>query len=237
MHQHIQSVRSSAGRIATALRTGPLDAPVRACPGWDLAELGRHIGFIHRWARLAATTGQAPDASTIEAPPAPEELADWVEAGAAALTDVFVDLDPAAPTWHPFPVPLVAGVWPRRQAQETLVHAWDAEDAIGAAGVLDPAIAADGIDEYFGVMIPRLMSRTGRTCPAGVVAVACTDTGTRVVARSHDGTAVVLDPGATPDVEISGRAEDVLLALWGRRPLAVPPAHPLADAWLAFGGN
>lgn len=237
MQQHIESVRLSAGRIATALRTGPLDAPVRACPGWDLAELGRHIGFIHRWARLAAITGEAPDAATIEAPPAGELLGDWVEAGAAALTEVFVDLDPTAPTWHPFPVAKVAGVWPRRQAQETLVHAWDAEDAIGAVGPLDPAIAADGIDEYFGVMIPRLMSRTGRTCPVGTLAVACTDTGARVIARSDDGTAVVVDPEATPEVEISGRSEDVLLALWGRRPLAGPPDHPLAAAWLSFGGN
>jgi uncharacterized protein (TIGR03083 family) len=237
MQQHIESVRSSAGRIAAALRTGSFDAPVRACPGWDLAELGRHIGFIHRWARLAAVTGAAPDAATIEAPPAPDGLADWVEAGARALTDVFVDLDPEAPTWHPFPVPLVAGVWPRRQAQETLIHAWDAEDAVGTAGPLDPAIAADGIDEYFGVMIPRLMSRTGRTCPAGVVAVRCTDTGTRVVAASADGTSVALAPDAAAEVEIVGRAEDVLLALWGRRPLAAAPAHPLAAAWLAFGGN
>ena len=237
MQLHIESVRSSAGRIAAALRTGPFDAPVRACPGWDLAELGRHIGFIHRWARLAAVTGAAPDAASIEPPPSAEGLADWVEAGARALTDVFADLDPAAPTWHPFPVPRVAGVWPRRQAQETLVHAWDAEDAIGATRPLDPVIAADGIDEYFGVMIPRLMSRTGRACPTGTVAVVCTDTGTRVVARSDDGSAVVVDPSATPDVEITGRAEDVLLALWGRRPLAAAPAHPVAGAWLAFGGN
>lgn len=134
MQQHIESVRLSAGRIATALRIGPLDAPVRACPGWDLAELGRHIGFIHRWARLAAITGEAPDAGgTIEAPPAGELLADWGGGRRGrSLTEVFVDLDPAAPTWHPFPVAKVAGVWPRRQAQETLVHAWDAEDAIGA---------------------------------------------------------------------------------------------------------
>jgi hypothetical protein len=86
-------------------------------------------------------------------------------------------------------------------------------------------------------MIPRLMTRTGRSCPSGTIAVACTDAATRVVARSHDGTSVVIDLEAAPDVEIGGRAEDVLLALWGRRPLADPPAHPVAEAWLAYGGN
>lgn len=196
------------------------------------------MGFIHRWARTAAQTGAAPDASAIEAPPAPELLADWVDVGATALIATFADIDPSAPTWHPFPVAQVAAVWPRRQAQETLVHAWDAEDAVGVPGPLDPLIAADGIDEYFGVMIPRLMSRSGRSCPAGTIAVRCTDTGTRVVARSADGTSIVVDPAAdAADAEISGTAEDVLLALWGRRPLVAPPSHPLAAAWLAFGGN
>ena len=60
MEQYLDSITEGAGRIADALRTGPLDAPVRACPGWDLAELGRHIGYIHRWARLATLHGARP---------------------------------------------------------------------------------------------------------------------------------------------------------------------------------
>lgn len=48
MLDYLGSISQSASRITRAVRTGPADAPVQACPGWDLAELGRHMGFIHR---------------------------------------------------------------------------------------------------------------------------------------------------------------------------------------------
>ena len=35
----------------------------------------------------------------------------------------------------------------------------------------------------------------------------------------------------------TGTGEELLLALWGRRPVASPPDDPLAVAWLAHGGN
>ncbi|MHB1138982.1 MAG: maleylpyruvate isomerase N-terminal domain-containing protein, partial [Microthrixaceae bacterium] len=153
---HPAVVRAEADRFAVAVERGPLDAPVPACPRWDLEGLTLHLGRVHRWARLAAATGTNPDPDRVPGPPEPGEdgvrdrvrLADWVRAGADELADTLATLDPDAPTWHPFPVPQVAGLWPRRQAQETLVHRWDAEAAVGDPGALDATLAADGVDEY-----------------------------------------------------------------------------------------
>ena len=234
----IESLRDSVDRFSLAVRSGPLDAPVAGCPGWDLAELTRHLGFVHRWARLAAATMVPPDRSGIEAAPGDiSQLGEWFDTGAASLIDVLSRLDPEAPTWHPFDVPMLAAVWPRRQAHEALIHAWDAEQAIaGVSTPMDPSMAADGIAEYFEVIIPRVISRDGRVVPVGTLAVNCTDAGTRLVVRS-EANIVTIDPAAAVQAELTGTADALSLALWGRRPLTSPPTHPLTQAWLDFGGS
>ncbi|MCU1360617.1 MAG: hypothetical protein JWN99_1906 [Ilumatobacteraceae bacterium] len=245
MDRFIESVGNSAGRFSAAVRRGPLDAPVEACPGWTLTDLAHHMGYIHRWARLAALTGAPPDETAIDGPPesGSQALADWIDAGAAALVDVLGQLDPAAPTWHPFPVPRVAAVWPRRQAHETQIHTWDAERAVGATSALDPAIAADGIAEYFEVIAPRVLRRDGRTAPIGSMTISCADTDARLVISSDDGSSIrVQRPAADDDLHspmLWGPAESLLLALWGR---SEPPSHrpgldDIVADWLAFGGN
>ena len=245
MDPYIPILQGSVARFASVLRSGPLDAPVPGCPGWDVHRLARHLGYVQRWAWLATTTGAAPDTTQIDElgdDAGAAELLDWFETGAVRLVDVLRDLDPDAPTWHPFPVAQVAGVWPRRQAQEAYVHAWDAESAIGTTGPLDPATAADGVAEYFEVMVPRRITRDGTPAPVGVLEVVCTDasfhTGAdRLVVRVDDPLRVEVDPTATPGGRLSGTGEELLLALWSRRPLAVAPTDPIAQAWLAYGGN
>ena len=245
MDRFIESLRTSATRFGDAVRRGPLDAPIEACPGWTLADLARHMGEIHRWARLAAMTGAPPDGSAIDAPPAAgdesgDALADWLDAGVDALVPVLAALDPAAPTWHPFPTPRVAAVWPRRQAHETQVHAWDAERAVGETSPLDPDIAFDGIAEYFEVIAPRVIQREGKAAPIGTLAIDCVDVRDRLVIRSPDAATVVLqrDPDRELEVDahVTGTAEDLLLALWNRAELPTTEAQ-LARDWLAFGGN
>ena len=195
------------------------------------------MGFIHRWARLAATTGAAPVADLIEAPPANTGLADWLTAGADDLIDALRDLPPDRPTWHPFAAPRVVAVWARRQANETMIHAWDAVDAVGGTISLDPAAAADNVAEYFEVIAPRILSRDGRSAPVGSLKVQCTDTGDEFVVRSDDGTSVAIRPSGASEAILAAPAEQLCLALWQRRGLPAAPDAPLAAAWLAFGGN
>nr|WP_284289101.1 maleylpyruvate isomerase N-terminal domain-containing protein [Angustibacter aerolatus] len=76
---HLSSFERDAAALVDVLRTGPLQAPVSSCPGWDLAGLGAHVGQVHRWAAAALNGQQAPD----EAPAADDvDVAAWVEEGA-----------------------------------------------------------------------------------------------------------------------------------------------------------
>jgi uncharacterized protein (TIGR03083 family) len=230
-------------RFATAVETGPVDAPVAACDGWDLARLGLHMGFIHRWARECTVTGAAPtDTTGFEVvDPSPDELADWLREGARDLADTLLQLDPESPTWHPFTVARVVRVWPRRQAIETALHRWDAELAIGLAPEIEPAFATDGIDESFEIVIPRLVARDGVSLPAGSVHVHCTDVdGEWIVWADADGYRVEREH-RKGDAALRGPAEAILLRLWGRESTRAHELSAVGDesvlaAWSTLGG-
>jgi uncharacterized protein (TIGR03083 family) len=237
---HLRHLADDIEAVASAVETGPADAPIAGCPGWNLVDLGQHLGFIHRWARHAVLTGtplreELPD----PAPSEPSALAAWLRSGGDDLLAALRAIDPDAPTWHPFPVPRVAAVWPRRQAQEASVHRWDAQHAIGMDATIDADHAADGIDEYFGVMLRRLVQRARLVVPPSVFAAECTDTGDRWVVHGVDED---IEPatGLEPQATVRGPAQWVLLRLWGR-PVpsgsAVVVGDPVvAAAWLALGG-
>ena len=165
---YVDHLLADAERFAALLENADLDASVTACPGWDIARLAEHLGQIHRWANFCARNGRAPgeqEAASLESFD-PAGAADWMRAGAAELATTLRVIDPEAPTWHPFPVePKVAGLWRRRQAQEASVHRWDAEHAAGMPASMEVEVAADGIDEYFGVMLPRMLVREKRSTP------------------------------------------------------------------------
>ncbi|MCU1504322.1 MAG: hypothetical protein JWM12_3676 [Ilumatobacteraceae bacterium] len=240
--QYLDHLGNDIEAFAAALDTGPLDAPVPWCGAWRLADLGVHLGEVHRWATGAIIRAEpgSSQAADDPAPDDPSELGRWLRAGGERLLAALRELDLEAPTWHPFPVPKVGAVWPRRQAQEAAMHRWDAQHAIGLAATIDPALAADGIDEYFAVALPRLMRREGVVAPEAPILVRTTDTDDQWLVAARDGVIVDLDdvePAVEPVVEVSGSAEHVLLGLW-RRPLATGAitvsGAPLG--WLDLGG-
>lgn len=241
---HLGYLRAAADAFAAVLERGPLDAPVTGCPGWDVRRLGVHLGIVHRWAAAAARTAAPPAPSDYDHEPADDvDLATWYRAAADDLLVVLAGLDPGAPTWHPFPVPLRAGLWPRRQAQEATVHRWDAQQAVAASTGRDPdpidaRLAADGVDEYFGVMLPRLLVRRSPGLPAGTLGVRCTDAPNEWLVAGVDGRVELLagDPGRA-DALLTGPASDLLLRLWGRPAGEVDRTgdRDVAGAWLALG--
>jgi uncharacterized protein (TIGR03083 family) len=239
---YVGHLRADAARLAELLEAGPLDAPVAACPGWDLRALGGHLGWVHRWATAAAVNARAPERGEVDRAPADDaQLAGWLRDGAERLAGVLESLDPAAPTWHIFPAPQVAGLWPRRQAHETVVHRWDGEQAVGKATPIDPVLASDGIDEYFAVMLPRRLQRDDAPpLPSGSLHVHCTDTPGEWLVRAADGALAVERAHAKGDAALRGTAEALLLQLWGR-PQPEDAAEVIGDAavaseWLALGG-
>jgi len=238
---YIAQIRIDGARFATAVDTGPLDAPVPACGDWTLRDLARHMGRVHRWATVAAGQRRQPESGDVEDPPdTDDDLADWIRVGVGALLDSLVRLDPSSSTWHPFPVDRVAAVWPRRQAQELSIHRWDAQDAIGAPEPIEAVMASDGIDEYFELALPRLVSRGSVDLPVASLHVHCTDVDGEWTVRAGDDGVQMTREHAKGDAALRGRAEDLLLTLW-RRPVPAGAVDVVgdpaaADEWLRLGG-
>ncbi len=225
--------------FAAAVQHGPLDAPVPWCGAWTLADLAVHLGAVHRWALHAVRHGRPPDERDPGAPADQDALAAWVRAGGAELGSALAAADDDAETWHPFPIPKRVAVWARRQAHETSIHRWDAQQATGGVPMISRVLAADGIDEYFALALPRLVLREGLTLPSGALSVRITDTADRWLVTARGNELVIADEHEALDVtaEMTGRAQDVLLRLWGR---PVEPEKLIMSGdpgeWLTLGG-
>ena len=105
---HVAAIRSDTERMAAAFEAGPVDAPVAACPGWDVRKLIEHMAYIHRWAGFAVRNGRAPEAGDVAVladTADTAEMAAWLRAGGTALADDLAAADPQADTWHVFPAP------------------------------------------------------------------------------------------------------------------------------------
>ncbi|MFD7512873.1 maleylpyruvate isomerase family mycothiol-dependent enzyme [Streptomyces sp. NPDC059853] len=186
---------------------GDLDAPVAHCAPWTLRDLAGHLGSGNLWVVTAIAEGRGD-----HHPAAPEgdaALRAWYEESAAALLAA-LDTDPATPAWT-FVAPHTVGFWQRRRAQETLIHRWDAQHALGAGQPPGPEPAADGIAEVVEVMAPRMVERGLAPVPERALRLVADDLG-----RSW-----TYGPGE-PVATLSGPAGLLLLLLWGRAADAAP---------------
>jgi uncharacterized protein (TIGR03083 family) len=198
----LAALASDAAAVLECLREGPASAPVAACPGWDLGRLVVHLGRTHRWATAALGSAEEP---AYPRRPDGEGLTEWFADGAEQLLAALRSADPRRPCWTFGPGPGTVAFWVRRQALETVVHRWDAQQALGRPGPVDDDLAADGIDEVAKVFYPRQVA-LGRRPPLGCA----------VTLRA--GAAEVVVGEGEPTAEVSGPAELLLLALWRRLP-------------------
>jgi uncharacterized protein (TIGR03083 family) len=213
-------VRESAVLADAAAAAGP-DAPVPGCPGWTVTDLLRHCTAGDAWARQIVATGSREGAAT-ELPddaPTGAGLVAYFRAGADALAAVLAAADPGGSVWTFSAADRTARFWIRRRAHETTVHRVDAEAAAGRVTSIEPRFAADGIDEFLTVFVPRF--GPGLAALGGTVHLHCTDVEGEwlLVPAGEGGEGVtVTREHAKGDVAARGRAEDLLLHLWGRRP-------------------
>ena len=184
-----------------------LDRPVASCPGWTLYDLTDHLGSVHRWVVTAIDEGHGRGASD-PAPRDPVALREWFTEGVLVLRAA-LDGDPDRPAWSFSREPGHdrLGFWQRRQAQENLVHRWDAQAAVGTPETVDSALAADGISEVIEVFIPRMRARgmLGEL-PDGI----------RLEAVDTGGAWVLGDDPGHIVATLRGRADRLLLHLWKR---------------------
>ncbi len=138
------------------------------CPGWDMRELLRHLSEIHLWAAahvaqphhdnpwvddLAELTVFWPDLAVFW--PDDSELIDFYLKTNANLVDALESAPPNVESFTFLPAPSPLAMWARRQAHETAIHRFDAENAAGVASGFGPAFASDGIDELLAAFAPR----------------------------------------------------------------------------------
>ena len=219
--QFVEAIEESGRRLAAAATEAGPGAPVPPCPGWTVADLVVHTGGVHRWAASYVRTGRGRATTAAEeegffaAPPG--DLVAWFSDGVAALALALRAAPADLECWTFLPAPSPLAFWARRQAHETTVHAADALAAAGKPAPVGPALGADGLDELLGGFFAR-PGRGPSADPARSLELRASDVGrTWTLEIGPEGPAVV-EARAGADCTIEGRAGDLYLAMWNRRP-------------------
>jgi uncharacterized protein (TIGR03083 family) len=184
--EHIEALQGQGELLVDAAGRAGLAAKVPSCPGWEVRDLLRHQGYVHRWAtryvaeRLPEWVPRLTEPEILASEPPDAGLLSWFRDGHAALVQALRSADPALSCFSFLPAPSPRAFWARRQAHETTIHRVDAELADGKVTVIGADLAADGIDElimgFFGRDADRL-SEQQRAADRLSVAVRAADAG------------------------------------------------------------
>lgn len=174
---HLSELAALTAEFARQTAEADPDAPVAACPGWDVFQLVAHLGQTHAWAATVNRDG-GPVWPGTDVPGSrdPSEVSRWYAERASDLVHLLGTVDPAEPCWNFSGVHQTRGFWPRRHVHETRIHLVDLVTAVGGSSALLPGgveHAADGVSEVFEVFRPRQAVRgfpMELTAPVTVVA-------------------------------------------------------------------
>ncbi|MEO6318945.1 MAG: maleylpyruvate isomerase family mycothiol-dependent enzyme [Acidimicrobiales bacterium] len=209
----IALLRADSAALLAAQRADP-HAGAWEGLGWTRTQLLAHVANVHGWVRaqLKLGPGERIRFSTVEPAPEGDELPGHFEAGAAELAELLAAMDVEA-TWPTWAGPQPGTFFPRRMAQETAVHRWDAD-----GGTIDSALCVDGIDELLELFAPRLPVE-GLGGADGTIHLHATDTdGEWLITFTPEG--IRFEHGhAKGDVALRGTAEELLLWTWNRVPV------------------
>lgn len=232
---YLGHLRKESARFMSVLRDAPADGQVPSCPDWRTDDLLWHLGEVqHLWGTVVRDGLTDPDA--YEEPVRPRDRAAllvFFEEVTSTLQTALAGTDPAERRWT-WSEDQTAGFILRRQAHEALIHRIDAElTADVARDPVDPALAADGVDEALRVMFGG--------CPPWATMVAdrdasvrlrCTDTGdswlvhpaafsgTSPRGNTYESEPTIevegTDDGRPAAATVEGAAADLDCWLWGR---------------------
>jgi uncharacterized protein (TIGR03083 family) len=234
---YIASIKADSTALADAA-TGHLAQPVPSCPDWTVTDLVKHMGGVFGWVSAILAAGGARPAGGFAEPPADDDaLLDWYSQVRDQMIADLVAHRPEDPAWAFVPsAPQNAGWWCRRQALESAVHRFDAQSASGKPGGLDPALAAEGIDEYLTELLPRIVRNQPIDGMTGTFHVHTTDTGGEwSLDLDAEGLAVRREHSKA-DTAVRGPASGLYLWILNRQTvdesgLDVFGDRSVADAW------
>jgi uncharacterized protein (TIGR03083 family) len=241
--EHLDALRRQGELMAGAAGRAGLAAAVPSCPSWQVKDLLRHTGYIHRWAARHITERSREiidgpsEAEILRGGPTDEDLLDWFRTGHSALVQVLAAADPAVEcaTFMAAPSPLA--FWARRQAHETAIHRADADIAAATTPEHPAEFAADGIDElitgfgarprYQAQLQPEHPHQPGPACDGALLRVVTADTGDawsielrhdRLQPRRETGSDTAVSAGRSDGAvcTVSGPASGLYLYLWNR---------------------
>ena len=229
--QYVAELRHQGAQLGDAAGLAGLDAAIPACGSWQVKDLLRHVGYIHRWAarhideRPANILAKPPEEEALRGGVADADLLAWFRAGCSALATTMAAANPDLKCATLIPAPSPLAFWARRQAHETAVHRADAESAAGSMPSYPPEFAADGIDELIMGFARRRRYPGSHPMDADIsrgLQVRASDTGDTWYLWPQDGRVQARretapeDPVAAGDGTVSGLASAFYLFLWNR---------------------
>ncbi|MEV7990349.1 maleylpyruvate isomerase family mycothiol-dependent enzyme [Streptomyces sp. NPDC086077] len=226
--------------LATAAAEAGTGAKVPTCPDWEVRDLLRHTGMVHRWACAFVAEARTSYQPGGELPGLDgEDLLNWYEEGHRRLVDTLAAAPADVRCWQVLPAPSPLACWARRQAHETTVLRVDAEAARGGTGAeIAPEFAVDGIDELLRGFHARRKSAV-RTEKPRVLRVRATDRDDAVwtVRLSAEPPVTERGDAGAADCEIGGPAVQLYLSLWNRLPFPrIDGDTAPADLWREKSG-
>lgn len=227
IYEHIEVVAQEGARFANAAERGGLGVHIPSCPDWDMRDLVQHLGLIHLWAAAHVDqphpeAGFGTDLSSLErfwpdladSHPDDDDLLSWYRKTNANLVHVLESAPADRECFTFLPASSPVAMWARRQASETAAHRFDAESAVGEVSGLDPAFAADALDELLSGFAPgRQALPISSERAMHVHAVDTNDHWLVTLGPEVTTTSRTSGPG---DLTLTGRASDLYLTLWNR---------------------
>ncbi|MET7713848.1 maleylpyruvate isomerase family mycothiol-dependent enzyme [Streptomyces sp. NPDC005407] len=228
-------VREGRLLASAAVEAGP-GARVPTCPGWQVRDVLRHTGMVHRWATAFITEGYvrfhpADELSELDG----DELVEWFRDGHGLLVAALSEAPADVECWTFLPAPSPLAFWARRQAHETAIHRADVESALGGKpSPIAAEFAADGIAELLTGFHARSRSRVRSEAPRSLRVRPIDTDDVWTVWVSTDAPRTEPSEEGPADCELSGRAEQLYLTLWNRLPqtaVSVTGDADLAKLW------
>src|SRR5207248_3102791 len=116
---HIEAIEEAGELLVAAAWRAGLDTPVPTCPEWDVRQLVRHQGGVHRWATGIVTTPRT-EPWIVDLPevvgtwPEDDDLLPWLTSGCRALADALRDAPADLACWAFLDAPSPKAMWARR---------------------------------------------------------------------------------------------------------------------------
>jgi uncharacterized protein (TIGR03083 family) len=238
---YVDAVDLEGGRLLDAARAAGLDASVPRCPGWTVRHLLAHVGFVHGWATEYVAGGitemvtEPSEEEMFADAPKDAALFSWAADQHRRLVDAMRHAPADLECWTFLDAPSPLEMWARRQAHETTIHRVDAEEAAHRPiRQVDPAFAADGVDEVARAFLSRRRTRQPDEPARGTITLRATDHPSSWALRLLVDAIEVGDASTDGDLAVRATANDLYLLVWQRRDLAGLDASGDAGLWDEF---